>query len=81
MRGAAGFQHSAMNRAGLEVLGQVFWSLLKPGSASDSADLIYSTMGRNHAAPEASLPFATHPGGGWRFLRPAGIFAPTPRAR
>lgn len=41
MRGAAGFQHSAMNGTGLEVLGQVFRSPLKPGSATDSA-------GRSH---------------------------------
>lgn len=81
MKGEAGFQLSAMNGAGLEVLGQVFRSLFKPRLRILilQAGLIYSTMGCSHTAPEASLPFATHPGGGWRFLSPAGIFAPHPQ--
>lgn len=62
MRGAAGFQHSAMNRAGLEVLGQVFRSLFKPSSPSDSA-------GRSHLQHNGLQPH--NPRGKFTFRNPS----------
>lgn len=76
VRGAAGFG-SALNGPGPEGLGQVLGSLFKAGSAGGS-HLQHKGL---HTAPEARLPFASHPGGGWRFLSHCWHLRPPPSVR
>lgn len=71
------FGRSAMNGPALEGLGQVLGSQFKAGSAGGS-HLQHNGL---RTAPEARLPFASHPGGGWRFLSHCWHLRPPPSAR